>query len=162
VLPTVHLAMDLADFTPPESVPAPEAAEVEALPEGELEWLHAEARAFDEAALAQPPVLEAYGAVADLGADGIIEIAVEGEDTAPLVLRGLDWAEEGVIAYSLRWWPADEEALYSPTPSRAFRAGRGRVRAKIERAALALYATVGGEITDESGFLVEPESLAEE
>jgi len=67
-----------------------------------------------------------------------------------------------VIAYALRWWPADEEALYSPTPSRAFRAARGRVRAKIERAALALYATVGGEITDESGFLVEPESLAEE
>ena len=162
VLPTVHLAMDLADFTPPESVPTPDEAEVEPLPEGELEWLHAEARAFDEAAMAQPAVLEAYGAVADLGGDGIIEIAVEGEDTAPLVLRGLDWAEDGVIAYALRWWPADEEALYSPTPSRAFRAARGRVRAKIERAALALYAAVGGEITDESGFLVEPESLDED
>ncbi len=161
-LPSVRLAMDLEDFTPPEVPAAPPTTEVEPLADGEREWLHAESRAFDEAALAQPPVLDAYGAVAELGDDGLIEIAVEGEERVPLVLRALDWAEEGVIAYSLRWWPADEEAMYAPTPSRAFRAARGRVRARLEAAALALYAVVGGEITDEVGFLIEPESLAEE
>lgn len=159
-LPMLELAMDLGDPVVPEVPPPPPAVEgIEPLDEGERQWLHAEARAFDEAVLAQPPVLDAYGAAADLGPDGLIEVAVEGEEAVPLVLRGLSWAEEGVVAYALRWWPSEEDALYDPDPSPEMRAARARARAYVESAAGALHAAVGGEITDESGFLIDPETL---
>lgn len=160
-LPTVTLAMDLEEFVPPAEPVAPDVPGLEPLDPGERAWLHAEASAFDDEALAHPPVLEAYGAVADLDDDGILEVAVEGETHVPLVLSGLDWTEEGVIAYALRWWPADEEAASLAHPGPAVVASRGRARALVELAALALYDAVGGELTDEAGFLVEPESLDE-
>lgn len=176
-LPTVHLATELADFSPPDRPATPDVPGEAALDEGEREWLHAEAHAFDEEALSYPPVLEAYGAVAELGADGIVEVAVEGEEHIPLVLRRLDWTEDGVVAYAVRWWPPgeqDEADARTPDsagapdsagePEGAGASGdagrRERARALVERAALALYEAAAGEITDEAGFLVEPESLA--
>ena len=138
---------------------APQVAGSERLDAGERAWLHAEASAFDEVALAQPPVLRAYGAVADLDDDGMLEIAVEGEEVVPLVLQGLDWAQHGVVVYLLRWWPRDESALADTEPSEELRAMRARVRALVERTAVALHTAAGGEITDESGFLVDPATL---
>lgn len=160
VLPGIRLATDLAEFTQPHALPPPPVPDEPPLPEPERAWLEAESAAFDDAALEARPVLDGYGAIADLGLDGSLEVAVEGEDHPPLALGGLDWAENGVIAYALRWWPGDEEAAYAAEVSDDMREARGRVRALLEQAALALYAVVGGEVTDESGFLVEPESLA--
>jgi hypothetical protein len=160
VLPAVRLATELADFAPRAAPIVPEVPGLEPMDEGEREWLHAEAEAFDEAALSGPAVLDAYGAVADLGEDGILEVAVAGEEHIPLVLERLDWTASGVVAYSVQWWPPDEEAAAAEVPDAAFRAARERARADVERAARALYEAAGGELTDESGFLVEPESLA--
>lgn len=157
VLPSGRLAMELDENA--TAVPPVSEATGDALDPGERAWLHAEATAFDEAALARQPVFEAYGAVADLGADGMIEVGVEGEDVVPLALQGLDWAERGVVAYAVRWWPADEGAPADATPTEGFRAVRGRARALVERVAVALHAVVGGEIADEAGFLVDPTSL---
>lgn len=166
VLPSFRLAMEPGEPVVPEP-PAgePEAAGsgqpgADALDAGQRARLHAEAAAFDAAALAEPPTLAAYGAVAELGDDGLIEITVEGEDVVPLVLQGLDWAREGAVAYAVRWWPTDPAAQYAPDPPEEFRAARARVRARVERAVRALHAAVGGEIADESGFLVDPASLA--
>jgi hypothetical protein len=159
-LPSVRLAMELADSPSPEPPAAPPTvAGAGALEAGEREWLHAEATAFDEAALAQPPVFVAYGAVADLGEDGVLEVAVEGEEAVPLVLQGLDWAQHGVVVYLLRWWPRDERDLVEANPSGELRARRARVRALVERVAVAVHEAAGGEITDESGFLVDPAGL---
>ncbi len=158
-LPGVRLAMDLGDFTPSTAGPPTDAPGAEELDEGEQEWLHAEAAAYDEAALADPPVQEGYGAVVELGQDGAIEVAVTGEEHLPVVLTALDWADDGVIAYAVRWWPPDEEALARPEVPLEVRQSRLRAREKVEAAALALYRAAGGEIADDSGFLVEPESL---
>lgn len=159
-LPGLTLAMDLAedpavaDVPPPPPVPG-----FEPLDEGERAWLHAEARAFDEAALAAPAVLDAYGAAAGFPG-GVIEVSVEGEEAVPLALRGLEWTEGGVVAYALRWWPAGDGALADPPTAEARRA-RAQARALIEVAARALLAAAGGEVADESGFLIDPETIAE-
>lgn len=171
VLPSFRLAMEVGEAAVP-AAPAPEepvaggdsdaraADGPEGLDPGQKAWLHAEAAAFDAAALAEPPTLAGYGAVAELGDDGLIEVTVEGEELVPLVLQGLDWAQGGVIAYAVRWWPTDPAAQYQPNPSADFRATRARVRAQVEVAVRALHTAVGGEVTDESGFLVDPGSLA--
>lgn len=159
-LPGLRLAMELDEHA---VAPAPaETPDVggedpeRVLDEGERAWLHAEAAAFDEAALAQPQVFEAYGAVADLGEDGLLEVAVEGEEVIPLALRGLDWTHGGVVSYLVRWWPAQEGALAVPDPGPELLAARARARRLVERAAVALHDAAGGEVTDESGFLVDP------
>ena len=165
VLSGVRLAIELDENQLPDAPSAPAEVGGEVLEEGQREWLHAEADAFDEAVLAQAPVLEAYGAVADLGSDGLLEIGVEGEEYVPLALQGLDWAERGVVAYLLRWWPPGDEktvvdgAFVTADPPDELRSARARVRAQIEGAALALHAAVGGEIADEAGFLIDPASL---
>jgi hypothetical protein len=161
VLPTVRLATELSDFVPPAAPQPPEVSGVEPLDEGERAWLHAEADAFDEAALSGPAVLDSYGAVAELAEDGLLEVTVAGEENLPLVLERLDWTASGVVAYTVRWWPPDEAAAASEAPGAVFLAQRGRARALVERAALALHGAAGGELTDESGFLVEPESLGD-
>jgi hypothetical protein len=172
VLPSFGLAMELGEPivppTPPASPGEPGDASdgdrppgvADGLEAGARAWLHAEAAAFDAAALAEPPTLAAFGGVAQLGEDGMIEVTVEGEELVPLVLQGLDWAQDGVITYAVRWWPTDPAAQYAPDPGEAFRAARARVRALVERTVRAVHAAVGGEVADESGFLVDPASLA--
>lgn len=160
-LPTFELAMDLIEpelprEAPPPSPPVPGA---DTLDEGQRAWIHAESRAYDEAALAEPIVLDAFGGAADLGPDGLVEVTVDGQDTVPLVLNGLSWTRSGVVVYHLRWWPPDERAARDPDPPPQIRSARARARAAVEAAARALRATVGGEITDEAGFLIDPESL---
>lgn len=161
-LPTLELAMDLAEPVLTDvPAPPPEVGGVEPLDEGERAWLHAEARAYDEATLAEPVILDAYGAVAESDG-GLVEVAVEGQEVVPLALRGLEWTDRGVVVYAVRWWPSEEGALTHPDPSPEFRAARAEARARIEAAARALRAAVGGEVTDESGFLIDPETLAPE
>lgn len=159
-LPAVRLALDLdAAPSPQEPAAPPPVVEGEKLDAGEREWLHAEASAFDEAVLASRPVFEAFGAVAELGEDGVLEIGVAGEEVVPLALQGLDWAQGGVVVYLLRWWPRDERVLVERGLSEDQRATRARARAQVERAAVLLHGAVGGEITDEAGFLVDPAGL---
>ena len=110
-----------------------------------------------------PDGADVYGALAELGEDGAIEVTVQGEEFVPPVLRGLGWAESAecqVVAYGVRWWAADVMSRHARNPSVHFRAARTRVRTLVERAARVLHAAVGGEITDDAGFLVDPDSLA--
>lgn len=163
-LPAFELVMDLVEPDLSTDLPpaAPPASGVERLDEGRRAWIHAESRAFDEDVLSRPIVLDAYGGAADLGPDGLVEVTVDGQDEVPLALQGLAWTRSGVVVYALRWWPPGEQARPASALAPAARAAAGRVRAAVESAALALHAAVGGEITDEAGFLIDPESLAPE
>ncbi|WP_127573594.1 hypothetical protein [Georgenia faecalis] len=161
-LPQVRPAWDdepREPLPPRLEVDGPRAVAVAGMDPGEREWLHAEADAFDAAALARDAVLEGYAAVADLGADGLVEVSVVGEPQAPGILRALPWARHGVIAYELRWRPVDPEAALGPRPPIGQRRARGRVGALIGRAAMALHGVAGGEIVDDDGFLVDVEGL---
>ncbi len=121
--------------------------------------LAAEADAFDGAVLSEPVVLEGYGALVDLGVDGMIAIEVGGEEALPPLLRGLPWAAGGALAYRVRWEPTDVEELELERPSFAHRVARGRAMPHVHSIARALQGVVGGEIADAGEFLVNPGDL---
>lgn len=106
--------------------------------EGERRWLHAEAAAYDAAALAEPEVTESYGATARI--DGVTyAVAVEAALGVPVVLAAVDLS--GLIVYELRCYPDGD-----PTDE---------VVARLEDAARALLTAVGGHLVDDDGFLVD-------
>ncbi|MPV38293.1 hypothetical protein [Georgenia subflava] len=109
--------------------------------------------------IAREQVLEGYGIVAELGED-LVEISANGLPTPPTVLRGTDWAADGVVAYEVRWRPRHPESAFAVRPPLAVRRARTRAGELIEQAAVALHAVVGGEISDDDGFLVDPADLA--
>lgn len=121
--------------------------------------LAAEADAFDGAVLSEPVVLEGYGAMVDLGVDGMIAIEVGSEEALPPLLRGLPWAAGGALAYRVRWEPTDVEELELERPSFAHRVARGRAMPHVHSIARALQGVVGGEIADAAEFLVNPGDL---
>lgn len=137
----------------------PRAAAVAAMDAGERAWLHAEADAFDAAALADEPVFTDYALLHDGDGVDLVEVAVVGTDAVPVVLRGVDWAGDGVVRYEIRWRPTDPETALVRRPPLAARRRRQVVAVRIEAAALALHRAVGGEICDDDGFLVDPDSL---
>ncbi|WP_183296219.1 hypothetical protein [Cellulomonas cellasea] len=121
--------------------------------------LHAEAEAYDRAMLAEPPPQTGYGALVDLGVDGLLAIEVHGEDVLPPLLRELPWAKAGAVAYRVRWEPTDVEELELERPSFEHRVARGRAMPQVQAVARALHAAVGGEIADAADFLVNPADL---
>jgi hypothetical protein len=121
--------------------------------------LAAEADAFDGAVLSAPVVLEGYGALVDLGVDGMIAIEVGGEEALPPLLRGLAWAAGGALAYRVRWEPTDVDELELERPSFAHRVARGRAVPHVHSVARALHSAVGGEVADAAEFLVNPSDL---
>lgn len=121
--------------------------------------VHAEADAFDEAALTRPDRLDGYGVQAALGVDGLLMLEVAAEDTLPPLLRDLPWTQDGVVAYRVRWEPPDFEELEMERPSLAHRVARGRTMPKVHALTAAVHQAVGGEIADAAEFLVNPEDL---
>ena len=116
------------------------------------------AEAFDEATLASPPPMEAYGLLADLELDGMIALEIGPEDPPPVV-ASLPWAAKGAVAYRVRWEPVDEADLEAERASIAHRVARGRATPLVVAVARAVHAHVGGEITDMMGFVVDPAHL---
>lgn len=156
VLPGVRLLTDgqVGDTPLPPQTARPAAAP--RLDDGERAWLHAEADAYDAHALAQPEVLEAYGAIWRYPSGGVLTASVEAAHRVPLVLAGLDWAGEGAMCYELRWHPADPEQWdRRPVPA-ALRAECEDARTRIEAAVRAVLEAVGGQAVDDDGFLVQP------
>jgi len=121
--------------------------------------LAAEADAFDGAVLAAPVVLSGYGALVDLGVDGMIAVEVGAEEALPPLLRGLPWTAGGALAYRVRWEPTDVEELELERPSFAHRVARGRAMPHVHAIARALQSVVGGEVADAAEFLVNPGDL---
>lgn len=121
--------------------------------------LHAEAEKNDIESLENPPPLDGYGLMLDLGVDGIVAVEIGGEDALPLLLRALPWTADGAVAYRIRWEPADLVAAQDEVPTLDHRVARKRVGELVADLARVLHGTVGGEIADEAGFLVEPADL---
>ncbi|MFI2753784.1 hypothetical protein ACGIF2_10150 [Cellulomonas sp. P22] len=121
--------------------------------------LLAEATAYDDAMLAAPPRPEGYGALVDMGVDGLLALEVAAEDVLPPMLRDLPWTADGAVAYRLRWEPTDVDELELERPSFAHRVARGRAMPPLQALARELQAVVGGEIADAAEFLVAPEDL---
>ncbi|SDR78835.1 hypothetical protein SAMN04489860_0053 [Paraoerskovia marina] len=121
--------------------------------------LHAEAEKRDIESLENPPPLDGYGLMLDLGVDGIVAVEIGGEDAIPLLLRGLPWTVDGAVAYRIRWEPVDLIAAQDEVPTIDYRVARKRAGELVADLARTLHGVVGGEIADEAGFLVEPADL---
>jgi hypothetical protein len=76
-----------------------------------------------------------------------------------MLLRDLPWTAHGVVAYRVRWEPRDLVDWQRETPSMGLRVARKRASGVIAAIIRILFATVGGEIADESDFLVNPEDV---
>jgi hypothetical protein len=144
---------------PPPGIGAGPVFGAEVLTPEQRAAVHAAADEYDRAALANPEPMQAYGAIADLDADGMLALEVSGEPEPPLVIAGLPWAGNGAVTYLVRWEPPDLDDLESEQPSPAHRVARGRVTPLVVAIARALHRTVGGEVTDMMGFIVDPADL---
>lgn len=109
------------------------------LQEDERLWLHAEADAFDEAALDQPDVTESYGVLAT-EPEAVWSVAVEAAVNVPVVLAGQ--LPGGAIVYELRCYPSGQDH-----PRNAVE--------RLDAATRALLDAVGGLVVDDDGFLVD-------
>lgn len=160
VTPHARLAMDPVPWTgPPPGTGERDAPGTTGLAESLRRNLHAEADAYDVAALSAPDELTGYGVQAELGVDGLLVLEVAGEDTVPLVLRALPWAADGAIAYRVRWEPPDYQELELERPSLAHRIARGRSQPLVSALAREVHRAVGGEVADAAEFLVNPADL---
>lgn len=119
------------------------------LSEAERAWLHAEAEAFDEAALAAPQVLDAYAIGAPCGASSQVHVVVQGETAVPVAFGQ---APDGLIAYEVRWIPRDIAMTGANKPPRSQRLERLAAIELIESCAAVLEIATQGVIIDEDGF----------
>ncbi|MGV8966848.1 MAG: hypothetical protein ACOH2F_11270 [Cellulomonas sp.] len=160
VMPGAQLAMDPVPWAgPPAGTGVREVPGAAGLSEADRKNLHAEADAYDVAALSAPDELTGYGIEAALGIDGLLALEVSGEDLLPLVLAELPWAANGAIAYRVRWQPQDFQELELERPSLAHRVARGRARPLLSAIAREVFVAVGGEVVDVAEFLVDPADL---
>ncbi|GAA3808987.1 hypothetical protein [Cellulomonas soli] len=119
----------------------------------------AESEAYDAYMRANPPMPEGYGVLVDLGVDGMVAVEAGVEHVVPPIMRELPWAQAEVVAYRVRWEPLLIEELEAERPSLEHRVARGRAVPQVQAIARVVHALAGGEIADESGFLVDPEDL---
>ena len=154
VLPGVQALTDVQPAQGPLPPATGRPAGTDQLDDGERAWLHAEADAYDAHTLAQPEVLESYGTIWHYPSGGVVTASVAAADVVPVALAGVDWAEEGVLAYELRWHPADPQQWHREPPPTALRTECADARERIEAAARAVLSAAGGQATDDDGFLV--------
>lgn len=131
----------------------------DALDDAQRRALHAAADDHDIATLTQPPPMTGYGCLADLEIDGMLALEVSGETTLPPVIAAVPWTARGAVAYRVRWEPPDVEELHAERPSLPHRVARGRALPLVTAVARAVHGAVGGEITDEMEFVVDPADL---
>lgn len=86
-------------------------------------------------------------------------VEVAGEDTVPLLLRELPWVRSGCVAYRVVWDPPDLVDANREVPPHTHLVARKRSSELVARVSRALWDAAGGEIADESDFLVDPEDL---
>ncbi|ACZ32188.1 hypothetical protein Xcel_3188 [Xylanimonas cellulosilytica DSM 15894] len=164
VIQAVHPRAHLATEGSPYQGPPAGIAERPLYPGEQLDAdlrraLHAAADDFDIAALQEPHVLDGFGVTIDLGLDGWVTVEVAGEDTVPLLLRELPWVRSGCVAYRVVWDPPDLVDANREVPPHTHLVARKRSSELVARVSRALWDAAGGEIADESDFLVDPEDL---
>lgn len=125
------------------------------LSEDERRWLHAEADAFDAAALLTSDDAPGYGATVHAEDGSVFSVAVEPVEQVPLVVTPLPWAHAGAVCYEVRHHAAEPDPSATRPRGVDLRTPRALDPVPvIDAAALALLDAVGGEVVDDDGFLV--------
>lgn len=71
----------------------------------ERAWLHAEAEAYDEAAMSMPVMVDAFAIAAEVTQKSAVHVVVQGETAIP---PALGHTEDGCISYSIQWVAPDK------------------------------------------------------
>lgn len=117
----------------------------------ERAWLHAEAEAYDEAAMSMPSMVDAYAIGADITQMSQLHIVVQGETAVP---PALGHSEDGYVSYELKWIAPDMAITEENKPRRAYRLDRLAVLDSIEATAKALAEATHGVVVDADDFVV--------
>lgn len=117
----------------------------------ERAWLHAEAEAFDEAAMSMPPMLDAYAIGADVSQISAVHVVVQGETVAPPALGHRD---DGLVSYEINWITPDIAMTQANRPRRSQRLDRLTVIDAVEAVAKELCQATHGIILDQDDFVV--------
>lgn len=135
-LPGIALEGDgTTDTVPPDAVTGASLL----ADEGERRWLHAEADAYDAAALAEPDVTDSYGVLARDPDGTTWSVAVEAALGVPTALAGL--LRAGAMLYEVRCYPTEQTDARTAVE-------------RIDAATAALLDAVEGYVVDDDGFLV--------
>lgn len=118
---------------------------------GERAWLHAEAEAFDQAALEMPQILDSYAIGVEAGQYSQVHVVVFGETAIPLAVGS---APDGLICYDIRWMPRDLAMAQHPKLPRSQRLERLAAIDVIEKIARVIHQEVGGFALDQDNFLI--------
>lgn len=119
--------------------------------EDERAWLHAEAEAFDEAAMSMPQILDAYAIRAEVTDMSEVHVVVSGETVVPPILGH---REDGCVSYSICWVAPDMELTELDCPPLPYRQERTRILDIIEQLARALAESTDGVAVDADDFVV--------
>lgn len=117
----------------------------------ERAWLHAEAEAYDEAAMSMPAIVDAYAIGADVTQKSAVHVVVQGETAIP---PALGHAEDGCVSYTIQWIAPDLTITQENKPKRAMRLDRITVIDAIETVAKELAQATHGAIVDADDFVV--------
>ncbi len=161
-LPGAQLALD----GPPWTGPSPDVYSGEAfraeidldpLDPEELEYLHAQADAYDLEVLAGDEAIDSFSVVGLVGSghDGAIEVRVHvAPAPEPSVLEE-DWADGPYVVYEVRWACPDPAIRESRIPPPEFLASRARVAPAVIAVTRVIVEATSGVVTDEDGFWVD-------
>lgn len=144
---------------PPAGTGAQPAPGVEGMGAEARRSLHATADDHDIATLTEPPAQTGYGCLADLDLDGLLALEVGPETDLPPAIAVVPWAAHGAVAYRVRWEPPDLAELHAERPAITHRVARGRAAPLVVAVARSFHRAVGGEVTDEMDFVVDPADL---
>ena len=117
----------------------------------ERAWLHAEAEAYDEAAMSMPMMVDAYAIAADVTQKSAVHVVVQGETALP---PALGHTEDGCVSYAISWIAPDITITEENKLKRAMRLDRLTVIDAIEAVARELSEATRGVIIDEDDFVV--------
>lgn len=117
----------------------------------ERAWLHAEAEAYDEAAMSMPMMVDAYAIAADVTQKSAVHVVVQGETALP---PALGHTEDGCVSYAISWIAPDITITEENKLKRAMRLDRLTVIDAIEAVARELSEATRGVIIDEDEFVV--------
>lgn len=161
-MPTARLALDGPAWTGPGAdVYSGLAFRAETagdpLMPAELEYLHAQADAYDLDVLAGDEAIDSFAVIGPIGSgrDGTIEIRVHVAPAPEPAVLEEEWADGPYVVYEVRWACPDPALRERRVPPPEYLASRVRAAQMVVAVTRVIVEATSGVVTDEDGFWVD-------
>lgn len=162
VLPEAQLALEGPMWTgPPADVYSGLAFRAETahdpLDAEELEYLHAQADAYDLEVLAGDEAIDSFSVVGPFGSgrSGAVEVRVHVSPAPEPSVLEEDWADGPYVVYEIRWSCPDSAQRESRVPQPEFLEARAEAVPAVIAVTRVIVEATSGIVTDEDGFWVD-------